>query len=114
MAWTKEKHAEYGAAWYQRNKEAHKLRAKIRKKRVGRENKVFMMEIKKKLKCSKCGYDKHHAALDFHHVDESTKSFALGDFKDHAQKTLLEEIKKCIVLCACCHRIHHYELGWPR
>ena len=106
---TKEEKAKYQRGWYQKNKVTHKKRTAVRKIRVQKENKIFMKSIKEKLKCSKCGYNEHHAALDFHHIDESTKKFNLGEYREHSQKSLLEEIEKCIVLCAICHRIYHYE-----
>lgn len=60
-------------------------------------------------KCSKCGYDKCNAALDFHHVDDLTKDFSVGSIrgiKDFVKAT--KEIEKCVLLCATCHREVHY------
>jgi len=71
-------------------------------------------------KCSRCGWDKHPAALQFHHTDPSSKEFNLS------ANTLLrekgnyeEELAKCILLCANCHAIEHQngdrflvEMGW--
>lgn len=73
-------------------------------------------KIKQKLvdykggKCSVCGYDKCLNALEFHHVDKTTKLFALnsGNF-GKAYKTLVTEADKCILLCANCHREIHYD-----
>lgn len=62
--------------------------------------------------CSKCGYNKCSAALDFHHIDPATKSFALS--KSNMSKSLSilkEEADKCIILCANCHREHHHMEG---
>jgi 5-methylcytosine-specific restriction endonuclease McrA len=56
-------------------------------------------------KCSRCPYDKSLAALDFHHVGPKTKSFGIahkGITASYAR--LLEEAKKCVLLCANCHR----------
>lgn len=72
--------------------------------------------------CSRCGWDKHPAALQFHHTDPSTKEFNLS------ANTLLrekgnyeEELSKCILLCANCHAIEHQngdrfleEFGWKK
>ena len=57
-------------------------------------------------KCEKCGYDKCAAAMDFHHKDPSKKEFTIGT-KNIGFKRLSEEIKKCILLCANCHRELH-------
>lgn len=56
-------------------------------------------------KCCLCGYDKCMDALDFHHVDPSQKSFCIS----HKGVTIaferaLEEAKKCVLVCANCHR----------
>jgi len=41
--------------------------------------------------------------LDFHHIDKSSKSFNLGSASVSIQK-LIEEISKCTIVCANCHR----------
>ena len=60
--------------------------------------------------CSNCGYNKNHAALDFHHIDESAKTFQL-DIRSLSNRTMSkikDEANKCILLCANCHREHHH------
>jgi transposase len=54
--------------------------------------------------CRLCGYDRVPAALQFHHVDRSEKSFELS----HRGATLSldaarAEVAKCVLLCANCH-----------
>lgn len=68
-------------------------------------------------KCSKCGYDKCFAALDFHHdrnrrngkKDLTISQIISGAFTEERKKLLLEELKDCIILCANCHRELHYK-----
>lgn len=61
-------------------------------------------------KCSKCGYNKCIGALDFHHTDPSTKESVLGKLNS---KRFYVELKKCILLCANCHREEHTSAdGW--
>ena len=63
--------------------------------------------------CSICGYSKDKSALEFHHTDESDKLFNIGSFAcsriwSIKTKQLIDaEIKKCICLCANCHRELH-------
>ena len=60
------------------------------------------------LKCSKCGYDKCFAAIDFHHIDPSTKESNIGSlFWLKMNEKRIEELKKCMPLCANCHREEH-------
>ena len=57
-------------------------------------------------KCIDCGFKAHLAALEFDHVDPSTKKFEIGRRicqKDYLE--LLDEVKKCVLRCANCHRI---------
>ena len=60
-------------------------------------------------KCCICGFDAFQEALEFHHIDPSIKSFGLTD-STAATKALekqLEEARKCVLLCANCHRGVH-------
>lgn len=55
--------------------------------------------------CRICGYNKYIGALDFHHVDPSTKKFALSARGlTKGIDTLKKEADKCVLLCANCHR----------
>ena len=59
-------------------------------------------------KCVKCGYDNLATpeVFDFHHIDPSQKDFAIGS-QVRKFETLKEELDKCVLLCANCHRIEH-------
>ncbi len=55
-------------------------------------------------KCEICGYSKSVRSLQFHHIDPSTKSFSLGHWSNVlCLEKMLEEAKKCLLLCANCH-----------
>jgi hypothetical protein len=54
--------------------------------------------------CMLCGYDRCLAALEFHHLDPTTKLFGLGvSGVTRAIETLRLEAKKCVLLCSNCH-----------
>ena len=59
--------------------------------------------------CSKCGYNKNLAALEFHHIDPESKEFQIDirRLSNTSMDKLQEEIHKCILLCANCHREEH-------
>ena len=60
-------------------------------------------------KCKKCGYNKCPAALDFHHRDPSTKSFGISSKgMTRSFEKIKEELDKCDLICANCHREIHY------
>lgn len=64
-------------------------------------------------KCSICGYDKNYAALEFHHVNPADKKFQLDarHISNTSKELLLEEVKKCVLVCSNCHKeTHHPEL----
>jgi len=60
--------------------------------------------------CEICGYNKNIAALCFHHIDPSNKSFGL-DFRSISNRKLSvvkAEAEKCRLLCSNCHmELHH-------
>lgn len=62
-------------------------------------------------KCAKCGYNKYPEVLEFHHKDPSKKDFNIS-MKGHCRswKRVSNEIKKCVLLCANCHREVHVDL----
>ena len=59
--------------------------------------------------CACCGIEGHSCIMDFHHLDESQKEFSLCAARAHAKswKKVTEEARKCVMLCAICHRLHH-------
>lgn len=59
-------------------------------------------------KCIICGYDKCNRALEFHHLDPSTKSFGIGsDGYKHSWEVIKKELDKCILVCSNCHAEIH-------
>lgn len=64
-----------------------------------------------KTKCSKCGYDKNPAALEFHHPngdkDKVIAKLASKSFSQPIKSKIDNEVKKCVILCANCHREEH-------
>lgn len=60
-------------------------------------------------KCCICGFNAFQEALEFHHIDPKTKSFGLTDSNavTKALEKQLEEARKCVLLCANCHRGVH-------
>ena len=64
-------------------------------------------------KCELCDYNKCIAALEFHHKNPQEKDFNISQSRLHKlNKKLLEELDKCLLVCANCHREIHQE--YPR
>lgn len=78
-------------------------------KKKARKNKLKVRQLIVDSKvggCVRCG-ENHPSCLDFHHPDDN-KELTIGGPGDHGYLRVKKEIEKCIVLCANCHRKHHY------
>ena len=54
--------------------------------------------------CLLCGFAEYAGALQFHHVDPTTKAFQLGGRGlTRSLEALRREARKCVLLCANCH-----------
>lgn len=60
-------------------------------------------------KCCMCGYNKLCAALDFHHVDPTQKRYEWDKLRLRKWKDVIEELKKCILVCRNCHAEIHWK-----
>lgn len=76
---------------------------------------LLLIDLVSKLKiergCDICGYNESAWALEWHHVNPETKSGQLSVMlTDMKWETYLNEIEKCVLLCANCHReVHELE-----
>lgn len=91
--------------WHYRNVERNTERTLSRRS----ELRSWLDARKRKRGCSRCAVDTP-ACLDFHHRNEETKRMAVGRMITfgYGKDMLREEIRKCDVLCANCHRELHY------
>jgi len=76
---------------------------------IKRRKKLKRMAVKYKGgKCLFCGYCRDVGALEFHHVDESKKSFGLSSRGlTRSWEKVKKELDKCVMVCANCHRELH-------
>jgi len=84
------------------------LREKANKRT--KETREWYDELKKKLECLKCK-DKRYYLIEFHHLDPKKKENTVTNLlwqKKKDKSYVLKEIKKCIPLCANCHREFHF------
>ena len=74
-----------------------------------RREKVRLMAVEYKGgRCQVCGYDRCTEALEFHHLDPTEKDFGISH-KGYTRswEKVKEEVDKCILPCANCHREFH-------
>lgn len=73
-----------------------------------KQRNIELVENAKQKGCQKCG-DMRKYVLDFHHINSETKINDIAHMiKSSSEKTLLQEIDKCVLLCANCHRELHF------
>ncbi len=61
-------------------------------------------------RCQLCGQEYPQSVFEFHHLNPAEKSFGLGNASTtRAKVAYAEEAKKCVMLCANCHRLVEHE-----
>lgn len=73
------------------------------------EKKQIINNLKQQQCCVKCG-DNRPYVLDYHHLDPNIKDMNVSRMLSNRSNIndVKQEINKCIVLCANCHREFHY------
>lgn len=101
----REHHKEYHKGWYQRHKEEVIERRKKRQQEIL----TWFRRYKSTLYCMDCGIS-HPAVLQFHHRNRSEKSFSIANVASRATsvKQIMNEMKKCDVVCVNCHAKRHW------
>ena len=70
----------------------------------------WLNKYKQQRGCSRCKITDARV-LDFHHKNDHNKLFAVGGFRRSVGfDRIQQEVKKCDVICANCHRILHDEI----
>jgi hypothetical protein len=62
----------------------------------------------RKLPCADCGKSYLPCVMDYDHRPGEVKLFNISMAMNKPRKLLLEEIEKCDIVCANCHRIREY------
>ncbi len=104
---------EYGRRHYENNKQYYVDKAKRHNDALWEQTGLLVWEYLKAHPCVDCG-NSDPRVLDFDHV-RGVKKHNISDLKSlHFRwKTIQEEIEKCDVRCANCHRIKTYkQLSW--
>lgn len=79
---------------------------KDRNRSVAKHNRLFVTRYKRFCGCKLCG-EREPVALDLHHLNPDEKDDEVARLMRYGLKVLKAEIRKCVVLCANCHRKVH-------
>lgn len=89
--------------YYQNNKD----KIISRSVKASKQKRDCFQTWKASLKCQVCD-ESATPCLDFHHVDDSEKSFEIcNHFAQYTPSDITREVNKCAVVCSNCHRKHH-------
>lgn len=92
----------YDADWYRANKA--KRQAKVRADR--RAHVEWLDSLKQGRPCADCGRSYPPYVMEWDHLPGSVKTLVISDTRRSAfsRKRILEELAKCELVCANCHR----------
>jgi 5-methylcytosine-specific restriction endonuclease McrA len=92
----------YGKEHYAANRQRYIDQAAAQKRKALLKRTMYLIEFFKTHPCSDCG-EQDPVVLEFDHLRD--KSFNISQkFRERAWQTILDEMEKCEVVCANCHR----------
>lgn len=92
------------SVYYSGNKDRQKERNNL-----NRAKKLELLWELKRFPCSDCGKSHHPVAMDFDHISEDKEYEIANMIRDNRSwSSILNEISKCELVCAVCHRIRTF------
>ena len=92
--------------------EGQKEKTAARTKDIRTNNLAKIQKIKQDSGCIDCKVKYPHYMLDFDHLPEYEKIGSPANIgRRHSWKKAIEEIAKCEIVCANCHRIRSFNRG---
>ena len=90
---------------YRNNKDSYKARSKTARQK----HKEYVRTIKEQTPCADCGQKYHYCVMDFDHRPGEEKYKEVCKLTSSSFRKLKEEIDKCDIVCANCHRQHTFK-----
>lgn len=94
--------AAYKQAHYAANRRRYIDSAQERKRALAVTRALLLLEFFRSHPCVGCG-ESDPVVLEFDHLEDKLFNVSKG-LRDHSWKTVLDEMAKCDVVCANCHR----------
>jgi len=70
----------------------------------------WIRDYKIQMGCKDCGYNAHHAALEFDHIEDRVQG-TVSSLAGNSLKAVQKEILLCEVVCRNCHGIRTFVRG---
>lgn len=94
------------AKHYLENREAYRRRSR----ETWERRKEWLRSIKDGKPCADCGVPYPSRVMQFHHTSEEEKVANIATLlRTRGRQAILDEIAKCVLLCANCHALRHVE-----
>jgi hypothetical protein len=102
-------HREYRKQHYKKNRSVYVAKAANSNARAIAKLTVLITELKN-VPCMDCGLNFPPVCMDFDHRNLKTKLRNVSAMRGGAlsEKKIRDEIAKCDVVCACCHRLRSH------
>ncbi len=106
---------EYQKAWHQANKDRRLVRIKEARKTRADGLNEWLRTLKESLPCTDCREFHPHYVMDYDHLGDKVLNISNAVGNGWSKKKIQEEIDKCELVCANCHRkrTHARMLLWP-
>jgi len=101
--WCKDCCKKRNRAYYHNDESGRKQDVRARAKNMLLENKAFVHAYLLGHPCVKCG-EPDPVVLEFHHREPEDKFRCVSEMMGFSREKIAEEIAKCDVLCANCHK----------
>lgn len=104
----KEKELAYNRDYKKNNPEKRKKTSRESAAKNLASFRLFLNKTKD-VPCFDCGVKYPPCAMDFDHINPSLKKFNISEAQCVRNEILLQEIEKCDIVCANCHRIREHD-----
>lgn len=102
----------YDREHYSKKTKVEKEKKQDRQTVLRKEKRKFIYDYLSNHNCECCG-ESDPVVLEFDHIDRELKTCNVSTMINNSLEKIKEEISKCRVLCANCHRRHTAkQLGW--
>ena len=96
-------------AWYEKNKEQHMKNVSRRRAEAKDASRKFLQDLKEATPCTDCKEHYPYYVMDFDHLYDKQFKVSMMPTLGYSLKKIKEEIAKCEIVCANCHRKRTHE-----